>query len=258
MNFGKLREVFVHNMPRKKNLLHFLHRCHGLREMSKIPARTKVLQGRLAKTQKRKKTPDPLQILAKASLAEHGTWLGTPSPNFKKFGENFVICEFFVPFTSFSRVMSASRARMFWRTARNFENLAFLERACKEKNYQYLGEAWFWDLSLQKLKIHQKNDFLPTFWVAESDLGRNGFWGGKTTPNSEIPLGMESRQTKLSNEPSCTWFGPVEPTQKLQKRGAAVRARGRGNESQLCQNWPFLVKKHCFDYGWPFLLVDDG
>ena len=73
MNFGKLREVFVHNMPRKKNLFHFLHRCHGLREMSKIPARTKVLQGRLAKAQKRRKTPDPLQISAKASFIEHGT-----------------------------------------------------------------------------------------------------------------------------------------------------------------------------------------
>jgi len=73
MYFGKLREVFVHNMPKNKNLLHFMHRCHGFKEMSKIPARTKVLQGRLAKTQKRKKTPDPLQILAKASLAEHGT-----------------------------------------------------------------------------------------------------------------------------------------------------------------------------------------
>ena len=101
MNFSKLREVFVQNMPRKKNLFHFLHRYHGLREMSKIPARTKVLQGRLAKAQKRRKTPDPLQTLAKASFTEHGTWLGTPSPNFKKFGENFVICEFFVQFTGF-------------------------------------------------------------------------------------------------------------------------------------------------------------
>ena len=36
MNFGKLREGFVQNMPRKKNLLHFFHRCHGLREMSRI------------------------------------------------------------------------------------------------------------------------------------------------------------------------------------------------------------------------------
>ena len=36
MNFGKLREVFVRNMPRKKNLFHFLHRYHGFEEMSKI------------------------------------------------------------------------------------------------------------------------------------------------------------------------------------------------------------------------------
>jgi len=37
MNFAKLREVFAHSIPRKKNLLHFLHRCHGFREMSRIP-----------------------------------------------------------------------------------------------------------------------------------------------------------------------------------------------------------------------------
>jgi len=37
MNFANLREVFVQNMPRKRNLLHFFHRCHGLREMSRIP-----------------------------------------------------------------------------------------------------------------------------------------------------------------------------------------------------------------------------
>ena len=71
MNFGKLREVFVQNMPKKKNLLHFLHRCHGFREMSKIPI--DGIQGRLAKAQKRRKRPDPLQILAEASLTEHGT-----------------------------------------------------------------------------------------------------------------------------------------------------------------------------------------
>ena len=36
MNLGKLREVFVQNRPRKKTVLHFLHRCHGFRETSKI------------------------------------------------------------------------------------------------------------------------------------------------------------------------------------------------------------------------------
>ena len=94
MNFGKLREVFVQNMPRKKNLLQILHRCHGFREMEKIQS---LDPRRLAKALKRRKRPDPLKILAKASLTKHGTWLGTPSQNFKKFGENFVNCEFFVP-----------------------------------------------------------------------------------------------------------------------------------------------------------------
>ena len=246
MNFGKLREVFVHNMPKKKNLLHFLHRCHGLREMSKIPARTKVLQGRLAKAQKRRKTPDPLQILAKASLTEHGTWLGTPSPNFKKFGENFVICEIFGKITGFSQELVSPRVRPVWRAARNFANLAFLERAFKKKNYQYLGEAWFWVLSLQKLKIHLKNDFLPTFWVAESDLGRNGFWGVKSTPNSEIPLGMESIQAKLSNETYCTWFGPVEPTQKLLQRGATTRAKIASFDFSGLQTLFFTLVDHLY------------
>jgi len=36
MNLEKVSEVFVQNRPRKKHLLHFLHRCHGFREMSKI------------------------------------------------------------------------------------------------------------------------------------------------------------------------------------------------------------------------------
>ena len=72
MNFAKLGEVFIRNIPWKKNLLHFLHKCHGFREMSKISARMKVLQGWLAKAQKRRKTPDPLHILAEASLKEYG------------------------------------------------------------------------------------------------------------------------------------------------------------------------------------------
>ena len=70
MNFGKLREIFVNNVPKKKNLLHFLHRCHGFREMSKLQSQD---PRRLAKAQKRRKRPDPLHILAEASLKDHGT-----------------------------------------------------------------------------------------------------------------------------------------------------------------------------------------
>ena len=75
-------------------------------------------------------------------------------------------------------------------------------------------------------KYIKKMTFCPLFWVVESDLGRNGFWGVKSTPNSEIPLGMESRQAKLSNDPSCTWFGPVEPTQKQLWRCATKTSGG--------------------------------
>ena len=55
MNFGKLREVFVHNMPKKKNL-HFLHRCHGFREMSELQSPD---PRRLAKAQKGERGPIP-------------------------------------------------------------------------------------------------------------------------------------------------------------------------------------------------------
>ena len=74
---------------------------HYWARMHVCKAKLKILKGRLSKALKRRKRADPLQILAKASLTEHGTLLGTPSPNFKKFGENFVISEFFMPFTGF-------------------------------------------------------------------------------------------------------------------------------------------------------------
>ena len=36
MNFGKMREFFVHSIPRKKNLLHFVHRYNGFGEILRI------------------------------------------------------------------------------------------------------------------------------------------------------------------------------------------------------------------------------
>ena len=36
INLENVREVFVHNRAKKKKILHFLHRYHGLRSMSKI------------------------------------------------------------------------------------------------------------------------------------------------------------------------------------------------------------------------------
>ena len=227
-------EGLLDKANRDKELLrnmktHYWARLHVSR------ARMKILQRKLSEARKRKKRTNPLRILAEASLTHHSTdqpWSSIKMWKFWRFWSNL---EIFGKITGFSHGMVSPRVRPFWRTARNFENLAFLERACKKKNYQYLGEAWFWVLSLQKLKIHQKNDFLPTFWVAESDLGRNGFWGVKSAPNSEIPLGMESRQAKLSNEPSCTWFGPVEPTQKQLWRCATKTSGGATKSSSFAR-----------------------
>ncbi|MCY6524998.1 hypothetical protein, partial [Actinobacillus pleuropneumoniae] len=64
--------------------------------------------------------------------------LASKSENFENFG---AFCKFLVKLQVFP--VEWSQVRPFWRTARNFENLAFLERACKKKNYQCLGEAWF-------------------------------------------------------------------------------------------------------------------
>ena len=87
---------------------------------------------------------------------------------------------------------AALQARLFWRTARNFENLAFLERACKEKNYQYLVEAWFWDLSLQKLKIHKKKmTFCPLFELQKVTLGEMVFEGAKQLQIQKFHLGWK-------------------------------------------------------------------
>ena len=170
-------------------------------------ARMKILQRKLSEARKRKKRTNPLRILAEASLTHHGTDQPWSSIKMWKFWEFWSILEIFCKITGFCPWSGLTPGETTREDCSEFWKLGILERACKEKNYQYLGEAWFWDLSLQKLKIHQKNDFLPTFWVAERCLGRIDIWGVKSTPNSEIPVGLESRLTELSNELSYTWFG---------------------------------------------------
>ena len=192
MNFSKLTEVFVHNIPRKKNLFHFLHRCHGLREMSKIPARTKVLQGRLAKAQKRRKTPDPLQTLAKASLNEHGTWLGTPSPNFKKFGENFVICEFFVQFTGFGHWNGLTPGETILENCSEFWKLGIFGKGMQREKLPILGRSLILRFEPPKAQNTSKKwlsaDFLSCRkwpwenWLLRGQINsksRNSTWDGK-------------------------------------------------------------------------------
>ena len=54
-----------------KDMLHHM-KNHYWARMHVCKAKMKVLKGRLAKALKRRKRPDPLHILAEASLKEHG------------------------------------------------------------------------------------------------------------------------------------------------------------------------------------------
>lgn len=179
---------------------------HYWARMHVCKAKMKMLQGRLAKAQKRKKTPDPLQILAKASLTEHGTWLGTPSPNFKKFGENFVICEFFVQFTGFGFSKGLTPGKTFCHRSSVWQKLRIFGFGMKIYTCSSINKKFHRVLGLQKVKMHAKFDFLPLFWVAETSFGRIKFWQGKWPPNLKILVGLESRLADLSNELSCTQF----------------------------------------------------
>ena len=245
-------------MPRKRNLLHFLHRCHGFKEMSKITTRTKVLQGRLAKTQKRKKTPDPLQILAKASLAKDGTWLGTPSPNFKKFGENFVICEFFVQFTGFGHLKRRAPRAAVLKECSEFWKLGIFGKGMQREKLPILGRSLILRFEPPKAQNTSKKWLSAHFlscrkWPWEKWFLRgqnnskfiNSTWDGKYTD--------QAFQWAILH---LIWTSGTH---------SKVAAKVRGRESQGARMWEltlpeltFLVKKHCFDYGWLFLLVDDG
>ena len=79
-------------------------------------------------------------------------------------------------------------------------------------------------LGLQKVKKLAKNDFLPLFWIAKSSLGRFEFWQRKWTPNSKIPVGLESRLTEISNKPTLAQFGHLQVPQKWLQRHATRQA----------------------------------
>ena len=93
-------------------------------------------------------------------------------------------------------------------------------------------------LGIQKVKIHEKFDFLPLFWVAESSLGRIEFWLGKWPPNPKIPVGLKSRLRDLSNELSCTQFWHREVPQTELQSARPVELDVRDPLRELCQIWP--------------------
>ena len=175
-------------MPKKEKILHFLHKCHGFREMSKLQSPD---PRRLAKALKRRKRPDPLQILAKAYLTEHGTWLGTPSPNFKKFGENFVNCEFFVPHIGFLPQRVAHSARPFRWEGPFQEKFTFLDFSGQNTLAQQVPRNFtkFW--ASRRSKNKQKMTFCHLFDTQEEILGDRHFGGANGHQIQKFHLGWK-------------------------------------------------------------------
>ena len=74
-----------------------------------------------------------------------------------------------------------------------------------------------------RVKNTLKMTFLPLFGHTGSSVGKTHFWRGKWQPNSEIPLGLESRQADRSNELSYAQFGHREGLQNRLQSGMTHR-----------------------------------
>ena len=99
----------------------------------------------------------------------------------------------------------------------------------------WMDLSFYGVLGLQKVKIHEKFDFLPLFGTAESCLGRISFWPSKWTLHSKILVGLESRLTDLSKKPTLAQFGHLQVPQTQLQRGATRQAGGATCQAVFCQ-----------------------
>ena len=70
---------------------------------------------------------------------------------------------------------------------------------------------------------------LPLFEPTGRSVGRTDFWRGKWTPNSKIPLVLESRQIGLSIKPTWSKFGEGEGLQIQLGKGVEHQEDGDGH-----------------------------
>ena len=112
-------------------------------------------------------------------------------PNFKKFGEIFVNCEFFVPHTGFCSQHVARHARPSrWATPFQ-ENSAFLDFSCKDTLSQQFPRNFtkFW--ASRKSKNKQKMTFCHLFDTQEAVLGDCNFGGANDHQIQKFHLGWK-------------------------------------------------------------------
>ena len=97
----------------EKNMLRNLSYYYLSRNMV-CQARIRSLKAKLKRAWRRQKEHEGLQILAKASLAQHNAWWRRLSPNFKKFGALFVFLKILAHKSGFSALCAAPRGAHFF------------------------------------------------------------------------------------------------------------------------------------------------
>jgi len=91
----------------------------------------------------------------------------------------------------------------------------------------------FW--ASKRVKNTSKMPSLPFFGHTGSSVGSTDFWRGKWTPNSKIPPVLESRQTKISNNPIWRKFGEGKDLQIQMEKSATHRKSGDMHKMKKCQ-----------------------
>lgn len=109
-----------------------------------------------------------------------------------------------------------------------------MDSSCKIMNTQKWLESFvkFW--AFKRVKTMSKMPSLPLFVHKGSSVGRTHFSRGKWTPNLEIPLVPESRQTGLSNKPNWRNFFAWKCLQNQLQNGAMHKENDMVHKRKNC------------------------
>ena len=106
-------------------------------------------------------------------------------------------------------------------------------------------------------KYIKKMTFCPLFELQKVTLGEMVFEGAKQLQIQKFHLGCKVDRPSFPMShlaPDLDQWNPLKSSCK----GARPFEQGARPFEPALPELTFFVKKHCFDYGWPFLLVDDG
>ena len=113
----------------------------------------------------------------------------------------------------------------------------------------------FW--ASKSSKYIKKMTFCPLFELQKVTLGEMVFEGAKQLQIQKFHLGWKVDRPSFPMSHLAPDLDQWNPLKSFSK-GARPKLQGARPCAPALPELTFCVKKHCFDYGWPFLLVDDG